>query len=98
MKGDSARPLGNSRLSYRSLKLMRRGVDGHAIGDGFAAVHESGYGPSATSLGEPGMSAFWGEVVMSQTSAEVRVDPEQTSLVRKTVAHSPLMLAAFMIG
>src|SRR5262245_28025903 len=37
-------PLGNSRLSYSSLKLMRRGstVDSRAIGDGFAAVHESG--------------------------------------------------------
>ena len=32
-------------LSYRSLKLMRRGADGRAIGDRFAAVHESGCGP-----------------------------------------------------
>ena len=28
-----------------------------------AAVHESGSGPSATSLGEPGMSAFGGDCV-----------------------------------
>src|SRR5262245_67379 len=60
INGDSARPLGNSRLSYRSLKLMRRGVDRRAIGDGFAAVHESGHGPSATSLGESAMSAVGG--------------------------------------
>jgi hypothetical protein len=45
INGDSARPLGNSKLSYRSLKLMRRGSDGRAIGDRFAAVDEVGNGP-----------------------------------------------------
>src|SRR5262245_24108326 len=38
----------------------------------FAAVHESSYGTSATSRGEPGMSAFEGGAVVSPTSAEKR--------------------------
>jgi hypothetical protein len=39
----------------------------------FVTAHESVVGPSATSLGEPGMSAFAGEAVVPQASAEVRV-------------------------
>jgi hypothetical protein len=41
--------LGNSRPSYRSLKTDAKGVDGRVIGDGFAAVHESGYALSGYS-------------------------------------------------
>ena len=36
------------------------------------------FGPSATSLGELGMSACGGRADVSKTSAEVRADPKPT--------------------
>ena len=45
----------------------------HALGSLISFRAESGCGPSATSLREPSISAFGGEAVVPQTSAEVRV-------------------------
>jgi hypothetical protein len=56
----------------------------------FVAAHESVRGPSATSLGEPGMSAFEGEVVVPQTWLRSEFDPNLPSdATRSAIVRGP---------
>jgi hypothetical protein len=64
---DSARPLAARLTGYLSFAAMRKGA-------------RTAIGPSATSRGDPVMSASGGEAVVPQTTAEVRVGP--TLIVR----------------
>jgi hypothetical protein len=50
---------------------MRRGVDGRAIGDGFAALHESGNGPERRFAALPQYVCYQGETGLFADIAKV---------------------------
>ena len=65
INGDSAHTLGNSKIKLPQPQADAKGVNGRAIRVGFAAVHESGCGPSATSMMDARESAFEGIVLQN---------------------------------